>query len=253
MRRSFTLPHGLQHSKELNIVMKMKRYKIAALVVGLLLVLSNDALAFYNPQTGRWLSRDPVEEISWFTAVQWLARVGMSPHFVPHRNTRNPYHFVFNDAVNSTDDLGLQPSEGDSCSCNTCKVTASFEPVSASPTCTGGGCTRRRATSWSVTVRVNYKATGDCVILGCKYWTCNLGLPRGTPTAYTSAPCGGWTYDVGGPVAADYHAKSMEGVVEYLSCENGKYVKKELSAGTFQSGFYYDPPVAWVAGRQLYP
>jgi hypothetical protein len=45
----------------------------------------------------------------------------------------------------------------------------------------------------------------------------------------------------------------MEGVIEYLSCENGKYVKKSLSAGTLQQGFTYDPPEAYGNGKRLYP
>jgi hypothetical protein len=99
----------------------------------------------------------------------------------------------------------------------------------------------------------NYVMQGGCQVLGCKYWTCNLGLPRGTPSAYSSGSCGGWTYNVGGPVEANYHAKAMEGVIEYLSCEHGQYVKRELSAGSLQQGFYYSPPEAWSGGERLYP
>src|SRR5712671_1349753 len=42
--------------------MKTKRFVIIALVVCLFSILTNDALAFYNPQTGHWLSRDPSGE-----------------------------------------------------------------------------------------------------------------------------------------------------------------------------------------------
>src|SRR3989442_1370305 len=111
----------------------------------------------------------PVEEITWLTAVQWLARVGSIPEVLPAANTRNLYHFLFNDNLNLTDELGMQPNalspkEGDTCSCNTCKITAKFERVSVNPTLTGGGCTREKATSWTITVKVSYNASGDCVI-----------------------------------------------------------------------------------------
>ena len=214
---------------------------------------------YYSPTLGRWLSRDPLEEISWFGAVRWLARVGMTPGLSPASSTRNLYDFLLNDSVNLTDSIGLQatsqpPKEGDPC-CNSCKLTATFERVSVKPTLTGGGCTRQRATSWSITVRVNY--SGDCPVLGCKYWTCNTRRPTGTPSAYTTGSCGGWTYEVGGPAPdpdSDYHAKAMEGVIVYLTCENGKWVKKELSAGTLETGFYYDPPGAYAGpGRPLWP
>jgi hypothetical protein len=42
--------------------MRVKRLAIMTMVVCLMSILTNDALAFYNPQTGHWLSRDPSEE-----------------------------------------------------------------------------------------------------------------------------------------------------------------------------------------------
>ena len=56
------------------------------LVVLLGLLLAQDALAFYNPQTGRWLSRDPIEE----------------------EGARNLYAFVGNRPARHVDALGLQ-------------------------------------------------------------------------------------------------------------------------------------------------
>jgi RHS repeat-associated protein len=222
--------------------------------------LINFGFRDYSPLLGRWLSRDPIEEMTWFTAVSWLAKVGVTPELFPSPNTHNPYHFVFNGAVNSTDDLGLQRNgdttkEGDPCNCSSCTLSAKFERVSVTPTLISGGLLfwKKRATSWSITVKVTYSASGDCVVLGCKYWTCNKLLPRGTPTAYIQGSCGSWTYNVGGPLGADYHAKAMEGVIEYLSCENSKYVKKELSAGSLQNGFYYNPAEVWSENKRIYP
>lgn len=233
----------------------------AAPVLALLacLLLPQPAHCFYNPSTGRWLSRDPVEEITRLAANQWLARVGVTPMFSPTADTRNPYHFVSNDSMDFTDYLGMESNtrsrkEGDPCCGRPCEIIAKFTRVSVAPALAGGGIfTKPRATSWTITVKVNYVTQGHCQVLGCKYWTCNLGLPRGTPSAYSSGPCGGWTYNVGGPISATYHAKAMEGVIEYLSCEHGHYVKKELSAGSLQQGFYYSPPEAWSGGERLYP
>lgn len=42
--------------------MKTKRSALVLLVACVLLSVTHEALAFYNPQTGRWLSRDPVDE-----------------------------------------------------------------------------------------------------------------------------------------------------------------------------------------------
>jgi hypothetical protein len=42
--------------------MRTKQFTIVALVVCLFSVLTNNSLAFYNSQTGHWLTRDPSEE-----------------------------------------------------------------------------------------------------------------------------------------------------------------------------------------------
>ena len=42
--------------------MRIKQFAIRTLAVCLFSFLPNHALAFYNPQTGHWLSRDPIEE-----------------------------------------------------------------------------------------------------------------------------------------------------------------------------------------------
>jgi hypothetical protein len=64
--------------------MKTKRTALVLLIVCASLLLAHDALAFYNPQTGRWLSRDPIEE----------------------RGGKNLYAFVANDPIKSIDSLG---------------------------------------------------------------------------------------------------------------------------------------------------
>lgn len=43
-------------------LMKKKRHGFSILVVCLFSFTAHEALAFYNPETGRWLNRDPIEE-----------------------------------------------------------------------------------------------------------------------------------------------------------------------------------------------
>ena len=75
------------------------------MVILLGVVLGRDALAFYNPQTGRWLSRDPIGELG-----------GL-----------NPCGFVVNDPVEYVDRLGM-----------TC-VSCSTVPVQSPDADAGGG------------------------------------------------------------------------------------------------------------------
>ncbi len=57
--------------------MKTKR-TLRWLVVLIGLLLGRDALAFYNPQTGRWLSRDPVEERGANNLYSFIANAPLS-------------------------------------------------------------------------------------------------------------------------------------------------------------------------------
>lgn len=69
-------------------LMKMRQIMVLTVLLGLL--ASQEAQAFYNPETGRWLNRDPIEE-----------KGGVAL-----------YTFVKNGVVNSTDRLGLLTYEG---------------------------------------------------------------------------------------------------------------------------------------------
>lgn len=77
------------------------------------LALAQSGLCFYNPQTGRWLSRDPIEE----------------------KGGRNLFAFCGNASPNTTDRLGKQtniPGQGSSAACPpTCgpDVTAHVKDV----------------------------------------------------------------------------------------------------------------------------
>ena len=71
----------------------------AALGLAAWLLLPQTALSFYNPTTGRWLSRDPEDE---------LQSSGDRPRTVQsYFNETSQYVFVNNDALNYSDALGL--------------------------------------------------------------------------------------------------------------------------------------------------
>ncbi len=70
------------------------------LVVLLGLLVGRDALAFYNPQTGRWLSRDPINEAGFNHLTHANARFkGVEE--------RNLWSFVQGNPVNRYDVNGL--------------------------------------------------------------------------------------------------------------------------------------------------
>src|ERR1035437_164809 len=96
------------------------RNRILLVVLSLIAVFTaNHASAFYNPQTGRWLSRDPVGEPGFqlLQAANALPRVGRaaplpSGRFINRdpfgeKGGRNLYGFVANNLLNRVDFLGL--------------------------------------------------------------------------------------------------------------------------------------------------
>lgn len=79
--------------------MKTKHIAVIRLVVGLLLVLANDALAFYNPQTGHWLSRDPINEVGFKVLTR-------NPERFKRNGEKNLYGFVKNSPLTFCDPFG---------------------------------------------------------------------------------------------------------------------------------------------------
>jgi hypothetical protein len=83
--------------------MKTKRMLQLTLVL-LGVLLGREAQAFYNPQTGRWLSRDPIGEMG-------FAKVRRDPgNTVQQQGNGNCYLVVCNEMPNSYDYLGLNPN-----------------------------------------------------------------------------------------------------------------------------------------------
>ena len=69
--------------------MNLRRFILLSLLIALHVGGIEQASAFYNPSTGRWLSKDPIEE----------------------RGGANLYAMVSNDPLNKTDALGLSASD----------------------------------------------------------------------------------------------------------------------------------------------
>jgi uncharacterized protein RhaS with RHS repeats len=96
---------------------RMIQRTIYALLLGVALLTSQTVFAYYNPATGRFLSRDPVGEPG-FQALQMAqgaTQVGAVP--VAEQSSKslnrgpkdnaNTYRFVYNNPVNNIDPLGL--------------------------------------------------------------------------------------------------------------------------------------------------
>ena len=82
----------------------MNAKRLLNIVVGAVLMFSgtNCALAFYNPQTGRWLNRDPIEE-TFRVGLNGLANNSVTAADAEE----NTYAFVANSTQNYFDPLGL--------------------------------------------------------------------------------------------------------------------------------------------------
>jgi hypothetical protein len=103
---------GEKIENEQNDIMKTKQ-KLMLMLLLLGLSLEREAQAFYNPQTGRWLSRDPIGE----------------------GGGRNLYGFTRNDGVNGTDILGLAKLQWQHNDCQGCNAFALTLVMNTPNTC----------------------------------------------------------------------------------------------------------------------
>jgi hypothetical protein len=88
------------------------RTRIATLLGTLVLLMAvADLQAFYNPGTGRWINRDPIDERG-FTWLALVAQTAVADDEVSTETARlggdNLYVFVGNDAIRLVDLLGLR-------------------------------------------------------------------------------------------------------------------------------------------------
>jgi len=106
----------------------MNAKQMLLLVVAALVLLSTPAAqAFYNPHTGRWLSRDPASEIGADTLYEFGEQ-----DLVDEYGDSNLYRFVVNDPISLVDRFGLAVAEpppagtsGCACECKSLKITFS--------------------------------------------------------------------------------------------------------------------------------
>ncbi|MCO5053799.1 MAG: hypothetical protein M9920_16095 [Verrucomicrobiae bacterium] len=83
--------------------MKSKRTLITTLSAGLLLFATHSTEAFYNPSTGRWLSRDPIGDVCGRDPMTDEEGGGISELL----GGPNIYEFAGNNPLSHVDDLGL--------------------------------------------------------------------------------------------------------------------------------------------------
>jgi len=78
----------------------MKTQRMLLLVV-LGALFAREAQAFYNPSAGRWLSRDPIAELAFQSALRTSQRFSDTAH------DGNAYLFARNEGISAVDLLGL--------------------------------------------------------------------------------------------------------------------------------------------------
>ena len=88
------LPESQPRSVEDDIMKTKQMLVLAVLLLGIL--LGQQAQAFYNPSTGRWLSRDPIADNPRKLKFQWITQ------------TKNPHAFVENVSTTRVDPDGRQ-------------------------------------------------------------------------------------------------------------------------------------------------
>jgi hypothetical protein len=93
--------------------MNMKQYATMALLA-MLTFSTHEAQAFYNPQTGRWLNRDPIGEEAFRRdalnrELSMENRIRASQAKVFENQEHLVYVFVGNDGLDNLDFLGLKP------------------------------------------------------------------------------------------------------------------------------------------------
>jgi len=85
---------------------KLNKWFVVGYGIALLLASANHVSAFYNPSTGRWLSRDPVQDPSFLPQ-----NVKVLPRTQPSKLNVLCYVFVQSDPINRYDLLGLSASD----------------------------------------------------------------------------------------------------------------------------------------------
>ncbi len=188
---------------------------------------------YYNPSTGRWISRDPIEEQG-FDSLQMVDAFGGTS--IP-----NLYNFVANDPLSSIDLFGLRigdktgehaippynpPQVGKKCCCEH-PGTAHLKGIRTDGFPTDDGSVII-FTKWTLHLRVQINTDSDCYTdvrvdwVRC-YGTGGMGyMGSGTQA---NIPVSTWNH------IGIHPWWITEARINYLTCEKGLWTKKLSKAG----------------------
>jgi hypothetical protein len=184
-----------------------------AMLLGLL--LSQDAVAFYNPSTGRWLNRDPINE----TGFKLLTGKGGAFDL---DEASAVYCFVHNDPISKLDIEGLKsrlrdpwhpPMEGKPC-CACARRPCSIKARAVDNGTENGVFRMKAVDAWG---REGVDRSGCCPGWELIWSTCSR------PPKY---PNGGPIDECTGSTECEFRLRGHWMILlhaRYLNCENGKW------------------------------
>lgn len=169
------------------------------LITLVLLLTTGQSFAFYNPEQGRWLSRDPMGDPSFHEIVGVRGRAMV-------RSDANSYLFARNSSTRLIDPLGLEvqdppdkhyphEDEGEDCCCGPTSCSVEFDAD-----VTGSGL--------KIRVKPSVTSVGCCSDLHIRTWTCSYG----DQTCWDT-PLNDWFWPV---VQGDY--VYVHTYLSYLAC-----------------------------------
>jgi len=196
--------------------------------------LGDWGMRWYHPDTGRWLSRDPIGEMRIFPSVFG------SPSYLPsflsfhlstqHIEDKALYMFVGNNPISSIDLFGLIKA-GDVCCCEPpANIDATIYP--------------EIAYDFWLENKVIFTKTGCWEDLHWKWWSCSYGLccPDSDRWAHAVIPSI-WPIRGDSPLLLSVR-------YNYLSCEDHKWVRKVKSFASPKSWIWHTsllpPPGYWA-------
>jgi len=184
---------------------------------------------FYNPQLGRWLSRDPIGE----------------------EGGINLYLIGQNDTINAQDKDGLSPTwpsrvVSDGTIIYDTPDWFMHPPDEGKPCCCDGApaqldiFSRSDNGSWlyQIRMKVEVKVSGCYKELKWIWWTCARPWPDGTAGIMPQCGVNGGSCEFfGGNSLTGSYATSVK--MRYLACENKIWVKKDYERGaTYYKGLW---------------
>ena len=193
--------------------------------------------ASYDPSTGRWFSRDPVEELSFRQSYSATLNPRQKFELFQAKPAGNEYNFVQNDSTDRFDPLGLCPAE--TCDKWTMSVILMQAVGIAGPAAldvrttltADGNCCMKEHTKYyrylgyglgvGAERTINYSVGSHTFTTTCIPWSAHVGIGRvtgvgagiiwtygltyfTTPQAYFSIASPSWGFDAGIFTTAGY-------------------------------------------------